>query len=228
MEGDRPVHRTRRTVHLDAFISPQLVPNADAHAHPKPAPDFLENPYGYLDDDPFEYASSHRHSLAVPNPDEIAWLWSPLMVQKAFQDYYPDPLAHCYGCGRLNEFGHQIKSYWDGEESVCCFEPKPYHIAIPGYVYGGLLASLIDCHGTGTAAAAAYRAKKRAMDTEPAFRFLTASLHVDYLKPTPLGVTLEVRGRVQEVKGRKVVIEEWIVAKGEITVRGEVVAVQAP
>jgi acyl-coenzyme A thioesterase PaaI-like protein len=150
------------------------------------------------------------------------------MEQKAFQDYYPDPLAHCYGCGRLNEFGHQIKSYWEGEESVCCFEPKPYHIAIPGYVYGGLLASLIDCHGTGTAAAAAYRAEKRAMDTEPAFRFLTASLHVDYLKPTPLGVMLEVRGRVQEVKGRKVVIEEWIVARGEITVSGEVVAVQVP
>ena len=150
------------------------------------------------------------------------------MDKKAFQDYYPDTLAHCYGCGRLNEFGHQIKSYWEGEESVCHFEPKPYHIAIPGYVYGGLLASLIDCHGTGTAAAAAYRAEKRAMDTEPAFRFLTASLHVDYLKPTPLGVTLEVRGRVKEVKGRKVVIEEWIVANGEITVRGEVVAVQVP
>jgi len=150
------------------------------------------------------------------------------MDKKAFQDYYPDTLAHCYGCGRLNEFGHQIKSYWEGEESVCHFEPKPYHIAIPGYVYGGLLASLIDCHGTGTAAAAAYRAEKRGMDTEPAFRFLTASLHVDYLKPTPLGVTLEVRGRVKEVKGRKVVIEEWIVANGEITVRGEVVAVQVP
>jgi len=41
-------------------------------------------------------------------------------------------------------------------------------------------------------------------------------------------VTLEVRGRVKEVKGRKVVIEEWIVAKREITVRGEVVAVQVP
>jgi acyl-coenzyme A thioesterase PaaI-like protein len=148
--------------------------------------------------------------------------------QKAFQDYYPDYLAHCYGCGRLNEFGHQIKSYWEGEESVCHFMPQPYHIAIPGYVYGGLIASLIDCHGTGTAAAAAYRAEKRAMDSEPAFRFLTASLRVDYLNPTPLGVTLEVRGRVKEVKGRKVVIEEWIVARGEITVRGEVVAVQVP
>jgi acyl-coenzyme A thioesterase PaaI-like protein len=150
------------------------------------------------------------------------------MTQNAFQDFYPDHMAHCYGCGRLNEQGYQIKSYWDGEESVCHFQPRPYHIAIPGYVYGGLLASLIDCHGTGTAAAAAYRAENRAMDTEPALRFLTASLHVDYLKPTPLGITLEIRGKVKEVKGRKVVIAEWIVANGVITVRGEVVAVQVP
>ncbi|GAB4415640.1 MAG: PaaI family thioesterase [Anaerolineales bacterium] len=150
------------------------------------------------------------------------------MNPKSFQDYYPDNTAQCYGCGRLNDYGHQIKSYWDGDESVCHFDPKPYHIAIPGYVYGGLLASLIDCHGTGTAAAAAYRQADRPMDSEPALRFLTASLHVDYLKPTPLGVTLEVRGKVKEAKGRKVVIEEWLMANGEITVRGEVVAVQVP
>lgn len=150
------------------------------------------------------------------------------MDQKSFQDFYPDHMAHCYGCGRLNEFGHQIESYWDGEESVCHFDPKPYHIAIPGYVYGGLLASLIDCHGTGTAAAAGYRAVDRPMDSEPALRFLTASLHVDFLKPTPLGMTLEIRGKVKEIKGRKVIIEEWLMANGEITVRGEVVAVQVP
>ncbi len=109
------------------------------------------------------------------------------MTQKSFQDLYPDVFAHCYGCGRLNEHGHQIKSYWDGDESVCHFLPKPYHIAIPGYVYGGLLASLIDCHGTGTAAGAVYRAaKEQGEDIEANPRFLTASLHVDYLKPTPL------------------------------------------
>lgn len=149
-------------------------------------------------------------------------------MQNFFQDFYPDHMAQCYGCGRLNEQGHQIKSLWDGDESVCYFAPKPYHTAIPGYVYGGLLASLIDCHGTGTAAAAGYREADRAMDTEPALRFLTGSLHVDYLKPTPLGVTLEIRGKVKEIKGRKIVIEEWILAKGVITVRGEVVAVQVP
>lgn len=149
-------------------------------------------------------------------------------MEKAFQDYYPDVLSYCYGCGRLNEKGLQIKSFWDGDETVARVLPRPEHIAVPGYVYGGLLASLIDCHGTGTAAAAAYRVEGRPMDSSPPLRFLTASLHVDYLKPTPLGVVLEVRGRVKEVKDRKVTVEEWIVAEGEITVKGEVIAVQVP
>ena len=150
------------------------------------------------------------------------------MTERAFQDYYPDPLNHCYGCGRLNEQGLQIKSYWDGEETVARFHPKPYHTAMPGYVYGGLIASLIDCHGTGTAAAAAYRAQGRSMDTVPPLRFVTASLHVDYLRPTPLGVLLEVRGRVKEIKGRKVVVSATLAANGEICAQGEVVAVQMP
>lgn len=149
------------------------------------------------------------------------------MNEKAFQDYYPDDLSHCYGCGRLNENGLQIKSYWDGDESVAIFQPRPYHTAIPGYVYGGLIASLIDCHGTGTAAAAAYRVAGREMGTEPPYRYVTAALHVNYLKPTPL-VELEVRGSVKEIKGRKVVVEIEVRAEGEVCARGEVVAVQMP
>jgi acyl-coenzyme A thioesterase PaaI-like protein len=150
------------------------------------------------------------------------------MTQKSFQDYYPDNLSHCYGCGRLNERGLHIKSYWDGNESVCRFEPKPYHTAIPDYVYGGLIASLIDCHSTGTAAAASYRAQGRTMDSEPPLRFVTASLHVDYLRPTPLGVPLEVRATVKEIKGRKVVVSATLSANGAVCARGEVVAVQMP
>lgn len=150
------------------------------------------------------------------------------MDQKAFQEYYPENLSHCYGCGRLNEHGLQIKSYWDGEETVCIFHTQPYHMAVPGYVYGGLIASLIDCHCTGTAAAAAYRAEGRAMGTEPALRFLTASLHVDYLRPTPLGVPLEVRGTIREIKGRKVEVLATVSAEGQACARGEVVAIKAP
>ncbi len=150
------------------------------------------------------------------------------MEEKAFQDYYPEGLAHCYGCGRLNPNGLQVKSYWQGDESVATFEPRPYHTAIPGYVYGGLLASLIDCHGTGTAAAAAYRAEGREMGSEPPLRFVTGSLHVDFLKPTPMGAVLELRGRATKVMGRKVAVSVELRARGEICARGEVVAVQMP
>ncbi|MBN1316723.1 MAG: PaaI family thioesterase [Anaerolineales bacterium] len=150
------------------------------------------------------------------------------MDQLAFQDYYPDDFARCYGCGRLNQDGHQIKSYWDGDETVCHFQPRPYHTAIPGYVYGGLIASLIDCHGTGSAAAAAYKAQGRPMDSEPALRFVTASLHVDYLRPTPLGPVLELRGRIEQTKERKVVIAITLSAEGNVCAKGQVVAVQVP
>lgn len=150
------------------------------------------------------------------------------MEQKAFQDYYSEEFSHCYGCGRLNEHGHQIKSYWDGEESVAVFTPEPYHIAIPGFVYGGLIASLVDCHGTGTAAAATYKAQDRAMDTEPALRFVTGSIHVDYLAPTPLGVPLELRGTVSEMGPKKVVVDIRVSAEGTLCAKGRVIAVKMP
>ena len=147
---------------------------------------------------------------------------------KAIQDYYPDPLAQCFGCGRLNEHGYHLRSFWVGDVTEARFTPQPYHTALPGFVNGGLLASLVDCHATGTAAGAAYRKEGREMDTLPPHRFVTASLRVDYLRPTPIGPELTVRGRATSVTGRKVVVEASIVVGGETTVRGEVVCVELP
>ena len=150
------------------------------------------------------------------------------MTEVAFQDHYPDDWAHCYGCGRFNERGLHIKSYWQGDEAVCTFTPRPEHIAIPGFVYGGLIGSLIDCHATGTASALAYRAEGRELGSEPRLRFVTASLHVEYLKPTPLGVMLTLRATGKEVKGRKVVVAVRLFAGEVETARGEVVCVHVP
>lgn len=148
------------------------------------------------------------------------------MTEKAFQDYYTEEHSMCYGCGRLNPHGLQIKSYWDGDESVCRFTPRPEHTAVPGFVYGGLIASVIDCHSTGTAAAAIYRAEGRPMGSGPEIRFVTASLHVDYLRPTPIDAPMELRGRIKEINGRKVVVSVTLKSKKELCARGEVVAVQ--
>jgi acyl-coenzyme A thioesterase PaaI-like protein len=101
-------------------------------------------------------------------------------------------------------------------------------MAIPGYVYGGLIASLIDCHGTGTASAVSYRKEGREMGTDPPLRFVTASLQAEYLRPTPLGKPLEIRGRVKEVKARKVVVSATVSVEGEVRAKGQVVAVQMP
>jgi acyl-coenzyme A thioesterase PaaI-like protein len=146
----------------------------------------------------------------------------------AVQDFYPEDVAHCYGCGRLNSEGHQLKTVWEGDETVSRFTPRDYHTAIPGYVYGGLIASLLDCHGTGGAAAAALRREGREIGDGEAPRFVTASLKVDYLKPTPLGPELEIRGRIVEISDRKVVLEETLTAGGVVTARGTVVAVRMP
>jgi acyl-coenzyme A thioesterase PaaI-like protein len=146
------------------------------------------------------------------------------MTADAFQDAYPDDLSHCYGCGRLNPDGLQLKSYWDGDETVARFRPRPSHMAIPGYVYGGLLASLIDCHGTGTASAAAGRKYPQ----QAPLRFVTASLHVDYLSPTPIDAELTIRGVIKEVKERKVVVAATVSANGQVCATGSVVAVRMP
>jgi uncharacterized protein (TIGR00369 family) len=147
------------------------------------------------------------------------------MDTPAFQDFYPDTSAHCYGCGRLNDLGLGIRTRWEGDESVTRFRPRPEHTAFQGCVYGGLIASLVDCHCTGTASAAMDRQAGRAMGTS---RFVTASLQVDYLRPTPIDCELEIRGRVVELKGRRVTVEATVLADGVATARGRVVAAQMP
>lgn len=144
----------------------------------------------------------------------------------AFQEYYPEDLSHCYGCGTHNEHGYQIKTFWDGDETVSRITPRPYHTAIPGYVYGGFIASIIDCHGTGTASAAAFKAAGQAMDTLPPHRFVTASLKVNYHLPTPIGVELEVRGKIIEIKGRKIIVEATVFANGQKTASGEIICIE--
>lgn len=150
------------------------------------------------------------------------------MSDPAVQDLYPDDVAHCYGCGRLNDEGLHIRTHWESGEGVARFSPRPYHLAMPGFVYGGLLASLIDCHAIGTAAAAAMEGVGQVPGADPSPRYVTASLSVEYLKPTPIGTELVLRARPEEVGERKVRISVDVVADGDVTVKGEVLAVRMP
>ena len=146
---------------------------------------------------------------------------------EAFQDNYPDDYSHCYGCGRLNEHGHHIKSYWDGNESVCRFLPEKYHTGgKKDILYGGLIACLIDCHGAGTAAAAKLKEQGIEIKKGEMPRFVTASLKVDYLAPTPVNTGLELRGKIKEIKGRKVTVEVDLLAEQKICAKGEGLFIQ--
>jgi len=79
-------------------------------------------------------------------------------------------------------------------------------VALPGVVDGGLIASLVDCRGIGTAADAVLRAAGKAIGEVPSACYVTVALHVDFLKPTPLGPVRELRGQVQAIPGRKITV----------------------
>lgn len=147
----------------------------------------------------------------------------------AIQDEYAEEFAHCYGCGRLNEDGHHFRTIWQGDKTVTEYEPESKHTAIPGFVYGGVIASLIDCHGTGSASLALHRKNgfEPGSGEEPP-RFVTASLHVDYLKPTPQGVVLRAVGEVEEIHPKKFKVNIEVAADDVICAKGTVVAVVMP
>jgi hypothetical protein len=146
------------------------------------------------------------------------------MSDVAIQDLYAEDYANCYGCGRNNPEGLHLKSYWQGEECVCRHTPRSYYTGgVPDFLYGGMIASLLDCHGAATAAAA------KARETgDPVGRFVTASITVDFAKPTPIGVELEIRGQVTEIKGRKVTVNLRLLAGETLCATGRVIMVQIP
>ncbi len=114
-------------------------------------------------------------------------------------------------------------------ETVAHFTPKPWYTGgYPGNVYGGLIAALIDCHGNGSALAAGYAHENRAMDSEPALRYVTGNLTLNFKKPTPIDGELEMRAKITEVTDKKVVMQVSLLAHGQVTVDGSMVCVRLP
>ena len=129
-------------------------------------------------------------------------------TQLAIQDLYAEPYRHCFGCGSDNLAGWHIKSYVRGEDVVAHYTPRPeYTGGVPEFLYGGLLAAILDCHGTAAAAAFYHRAQGYALGREPLMRCVTGSLTVNYRKPTPMGQELELVARCLSIEGRKVNLE---------------------
>lgn len=136
---------------------------------------------------------------------------------------------HCYGCGTENSLGMQIKSHWDGDVSVCTYTPRPEQCAGPTqYVYGGTIASLIDCHCVGTAMAHQYELEGREVGEGSPIWCVTGRLTVNYLAPTPIDKPVELRATITESAGKKTTLKCTLYSEGTATAKGEVIAIRVP
>lgn len=150
------------------------------------------------------------------------------MEHVAFQDQIAG--NHCWGCGRDNPQGFRIKSYWDGDETICSWTPQPWHCASPVHVVnGGVLATLIDCHAILSAMAHANRLAGYPLDdTARLIWYVTGQLEVTYQQPTPLGPTLDIRARLLPQNERKTVVQCTLSVAGTVCASGNVLAVRVP
>jgi len=149
------------------------------------------------------------------------------MSEIAFQDQYLDARADCWGCGRNNHHGLHVKSYWDGDDAIASYRPAEYQTGHKGILNGGIIATLIDCHCIGLAMAHAHHQEKREIGSEPLITYVTASLKVDYVKPTPLnGEEIELRAKVEWVDGRKTFMTCALFTQDLETVRGEILGIR--
>lgn len=146
-------------------------------------------------------------------------------MKESFQDQ--GSVAGCYGCGADNVKGLRLKSFWDGDDAVAYFVPSPEHCAgSPQIVYGGLLASLLDCHSCNFAIARHFKSENRGIGSEPKIYCVTAQLNVSFQKPTPLGVTLQLRASLISTEGRKTWVRSIVTANGNQTAYAEVLVVR--
>jgi len=134
---------------------------------------------------------------------------------------YPD-LA-CFGCGPVNERGLQLKSYARADgEVVAAFTPWPEHDNGLGFLNGGIIATVLDCH---SAAAVTHEAFSRGWPPLPgaALPYVTANLEVSYLRPAPLDETVTLYAEVTAASEPEITAHVWLAWDDKP--RAEVIAV---
>lgn len=141
----------------------------------------------------------------------------------SLQDRIP---GHCFGCGPQNAEGLQIKSFWLGDEVVCAWRAQPKHIGYPGILYGGVIASVVDCHCIWTAVAYAHRQAREEIDSSSTHKFVTAALSLQYRKPVRIEDAIELRARVIDFGERKAVVRCTVHSANAVVVEAEVVVVR--
>jgi acyl-coenzyme A thioesterase PaaI-like protein len=142
---------------------------------------------------------------------------------RPLQDRLP---GHCFGCGTLNAHGLHIKSRWEGDEFTSLWQPKPEHVGYPGFVYGGTIASLVDCHAIWASFSVRCRDAGHDLNRgQPQFVVVTGSLQVNYLKPASVARPLQLRARLAEHGERKSIVKCKVIQGSVLCAAAEVVTV---
>jgi len=126
------------------------------------------------------------------------------------------PTSICFGCGPANNHGLKIDSHRIEGGLKMEFNPKEHHQAFPGMVNGGIIGTLLDCHGNWAAAMALMDEQGLA---EPPCT-VTAKYDVQLRRPTPLGETLTVIAKPTEVLDDRVHVELTMEAAGKVCATG--------
>jgi len=148
------------------------------------------------------------------------------MSEPSLQDRY-GPESICFGCGPANRQGLRIKSRLapdNPEETVCDWTPEKHHEAFEGFLSGGIIGTLLDCHCNWTAA---HHLMKKMGRSEPPFT-VTAEYTIKMRKPIPSDGPVQMRARVVEATEDRAVVEGTLSAGGVVTAmcRGTFVAVK--
>ena len=139
------------------------------------------------------------------------------------------PEATCFGCGPANPRGLRLESFVEEDGTVVArFDPWPEHDNGLGFLNGGIIATLLDCHGICTAVADAYRRESRDVGSDPELWYATASMTVDYLRPAPVDAPVDLTGRVVEVDDRFTTVACSLDSAGKPRATATVRAVRVP
>ncbi len=134
----------------------------------------------------------------------------------------------CYGCGQANEAGLQLERHVsaDGERLVATHDPDETHTSgAENVAYGGLVASLIDCHSIWTAITFAHREAGYGL-ADRQLEYVTGDLSVDVREPTPLDEPLRIEATVEGEVGRTVTVASEVDTGERTTATGAVTAVE--
>jgi acyl-coenzyme A thioesterase PaaI-like protein len=129
------------------------------------------------------------------------------------ESMYPE--LTCFGCGHANPDGFHLRSYRQGDVTVAAFTPLPSHDNGFGFLNGGIITTVLDCHGAAVVMWEAAARGWQAPDGAPV-PFITAGFDVRFLRPTPLGPTLQLTARPVSVADEQIVVHSAIEQDGKV------------